>query len=77
MEEKKERIKKEYDRKNGQTQKLMTFRCDLENIEALKTIANRGRLINSLLRDYFESKNRDESYLDRDPAGDTSEDTRP
>lgn len=56
---------------------MMSFRVDNDMAEALKSIANKGKLINDLLHDYFASRNRDESHDDRDPAGDTAEDTRP
>lgn len=49
MKEKKERTRKEY-AKGGSAQKMMTFRLDNELADWLQTIANKGRLINELLR---------------------------
>lgn len=37
------------------TQKMMAFRIDAENVEKLKEVANKGRLINKLLADFFRS----------------------
>lgn len=36
------------------TQKMMSFKLDLDLLEKLKTVPNKGRLINKLLREYFE-----------------------
>ena len=48
-----ERERKAY--KWGQrTQKMMSFKVDLDLVECLNTVRNKGRLINNLLRDYFE-----------------------
>lgn len=74
--EEKQRIRKVYS-KDGRGQKAMCFRIDLENKELLQTVANKGKLVNDLLREYFAASNKDESQHDRDPAGDTSEDTMP
>lgn len=49
MKEKKERTRREY-AKGGSAQKMMSFRLDNELSEWLKTIANKGRLINELLK---------------------------
>ena len=49
MKEKKERTRREY-AKGGSAQKMMSFRLDNELFDWLSTIANKGRLINDLLR---------------------------
>lgn len=36
------------------TQKMMSFKIDLDLVESLNTVRNKGRLINNLLREYFE-----------------------
>lgn len=52
--EEKERQRKEY--KHGQvTQKMMSFKVDLDLCDWLKTVANKGRLINQLLRQYRDT----------------------
>lgn len=40
------------------TQKLMAFRLDLENVEYLNTIANKGRFINELIAREREKANK-------------------
>lgn len=45
------------------TQKMMSFKVDLDLVECLKTVRNKGRLINNLLRKYFEKP---EPPLDED-----------
>lgn len=43
-----ERVRKEYS--HGQTtQKMMTFRCDNENLDWLQSKPNKGRYINELI----------------------------
>ena len=50
-EEEKQRLRKE--RKQGViTQKLITFRCDFDNVEILNRVANKGRYINEAIRSY-------------------------
>lgn len=36
------------------TQRPMSFKVDLDNYERLQGVKNKGRLINDLLRNYFE-----------------------
>lgn len=50
--EEKQRLRKE--RKQGVvTQKMITFRCDYDNVEILNRVANKGRYINEAIRCYF------------------------
>lgn len=49
MKEKKERTRREY-AKGGSAQKMMSFRLDNELTDWMQTIANKGRLINELLK---------------------------
>lgn len=56
--EEKERIRKA-GRKAGQTtQKMMAFRVDNEVAEILATVANKGRLLNELVKEWAASRNR-------------------
>lgn len=49
--EEKQRLRKE--RKQGViSQKMITFRCDYENVEILNRVANKGRYINESIRSY-------------------------
>lgn len=48
-EQEKERTRREYSSKGSRSQKMMTFRLDLENTEYLNTKANKGRFINELI----------------------------
>ena len=54
--EAKERVRKEY--QHGKTtQKMMTFRCDNDNLEWLQSKPNKGRYINELIaRDRIASR---------------------
>lgn len=47
--DKKEPIRKEGKKRGVTTQKMVTFRCDLDNIEWLETKVNKGRYINDLI----------------------------
>lgn len=38
------------------TQKMVTFKCDIENVENLQKVENKGRLINELLHEYFQKE---------------------
>lgn len=52
MEEKKQQ-RKTYAKHGNRTSKMMSFRCDGDNLTWLSKVANKGKLINDLLRDYF------------------------
>ena len=45
-EQEKERTRREYASKGTRSQKMISFRLDLENIEYLNTKSNKGRFIN-------------------------------
>lgn len=47
--EERERVRKAYSPKGETSQKMVTFRCDLENIEWLNRQVNKGRYINDLI----------------------------
>ena len=51
MEQKKERLRKEY-AKGGSSQKMMAFRADSEVVEILAKVANKGRLLNELVKQW-------------------------
>lgn len=44
------RIRKDFDHKNGRTQKMMSFRLDLDIADWLGNVQNKGRFINELIR---------------------------
>lgn len=48
-EQEKERTRREYASKGTRSQKMISFRLDLENIEYLNTKPNKGRFINELI----------------------------
>ncbi|MER2032578.1 hypothetical protein [Exiguobacterium indicum] len=48
-----ERVKKPF-KWGERTQKMMSFKVDLDLAERLVEVRNKGRLINNLLREYFE-----------------------
>lgn len=53
-----QRLRKE--RKQGViTQKMITFRCDFDNVEILNRVANKGRYINESIRSYFGGTKKD------------------
>lgn len=47
--EPKERVRREYAAKGSRSQKMMTFRIDLENVDFLERQGNKGRYINDLI----------------------------
>lgn len=51
MEQKKERMRKEY-AKGGSSQKMMAFRADSDVVEILAKVANKGRLLNELVKQW-------------------------
>lgn len=58
------------------TQKMMSFKVDLDLVQHLQGVKNKGRLINNLLRDFFKVP---EPWEDPDasPEENTIEDTMP
>ena len=52
----------------------MGFRIDFDVVEILAKVENKGRLINQLVREWAQAKNRDERDKDTDPAWDQIED---
>lgn len=44
-----ERVRKAYSPRGQRGQKMLNFRCDLENWEYLQTVPNRGRYLNNLI----------------------------
>lgn len=47
--ERKERVRRVYAEKGTRSQKMMTFRIDLENVDFLEHQGNKGRYINDLI----------------------------
>ena len=50
MEEKQER--KKYAAKGERSQKMVTFRADIETIQILDGVTNKGRLLNELVQEW-------------------------
>ena len=50
LQDQKDPIRKEGRKKGTTTQKMVTFRCDLENVEYLERQPNKGRYLNNLIR---------------------------
>lgn len=78
MEEKEKKERKQYykrtsDRKeygkhgDGSTQKMMSFRLDNDLVDWLKTVGNKGRLINHVLRIWMNSDIKHEQADRHDP----------
>lgn len=55
-EETKERIRRTYAKAGERSQKSITFRLDLENVEWLYQQPNKGRYINNLIADDREKR---------------------
>lgn len=52
--EQKVRLRKEY-AKHGSEQKMMTFRADVDVVAILANVANKGRLLNNLVKEWAVS----------------------
>ena len=49
-----ERVRKAYAPRGQRGQKMLNFRCDLDNWEKLSQQPNKGRFINDAIRAYLE-----------------------
>lgn len=49
-----ERVRKEYAPRGTRGQKMVNFRCDMENVEYLNTKSNKGRFLNDLIKEHRE-----------------------
>lgn len=49
-----DRVRKAYAARGERGQKMVNFRCDLDNIEKLTRQPNKGRFINDAIRAYFK-----------------------
>lgn len=58
--EEKQRERKQDIKRGVRTQKMMTFRCDNDVAEILSSVANKGRLLNDLVKEWWKSRNRHE-----------------
>jgi len=70
------RIRKDFDHKNGRTQKMMSFRIDLDVADWLGSVQNKGRYINELLRQAMANTSK-EARAEIDPSTTQTEDTEP
>ena len=59
-EQEKERTRREYASKGTRSQKMISFRLALENIDYLNTKANKGRFINELIATARAQENKEE-----------------
>lgn len=58
--EEKQRLRKQDIKRGVRSQKMMTFRCDNDVAEILATVSNKGRLLNDLVKAWWNSRNRHE-----------------
>lgn len=49
-----DRVRKAYAARGAREQKMVNFRCDLDNIEKLSRQPNKGRFINDAIRSYHK-----------------------
>lgn len=49
-----ERVRKEYSPRGSRGQKMVNFRCDLDNVEYLNTMTCKGRFLNDLIKEHRE-----------------------
>lgn len=49
-----ERVRKEYSPRGQRSQKMVNFRCDLDNVDYLNTKPYKGRFLNDLIREHCE-----------------------
>lgn len=49
-----DRVRKAYAARGERDQKMVNFRCDLDNIEKLSRQSNKGRFINEAIRSYHK-----------------------
>ena len=49
-----DRVRKAYAARGERGQKMVSFRCDLDNIEKLSHQPNKGRFINDAIRAYHK-----------------------
>lgn len=68
----KSQTRKKYAARGESSTKMMTFRCDTENVTDLEACSNKGRTINEALREWFRSRNREEH--DHHPNEDSMQD---
>lgn len=69
------RQRKDNIKRGERTQKMMTFRADLDVADLLQRVTNKGRLINNLLREYLTKERLDDP--DAPPSENDIEDTMP
>lgn len=70
------RIRKDFDHKNGRTQKMMSFRIDLDIADWLGNVQNKGRFINELIRQAMADAS-SEPRRELDPETTRTEDVEP
>lgn len=70
------RIRKDFDHKSGRTQKMMSFRIDLDVADWLGSVQNKGRFINELIRQAMADTS-NEPGREIDPDTTRTEDVEP
>lgn len=55
--EEKQRSRKQDIKRGVRTQKMMSFRCDKDVEEILSCVSNKGRLLNDLVKAWWNSRN--------------------
>lgn len=58
--EEKQRERKQDIKRGVRTQKMMSFRCDKDVEEILSSVSNKGRLLNDLVKEWWNSRNQHE-----------------
>lgn len=69
MEEKETQKRRQYAPKGERSGKMMSFRIDFENIFYLKKAANKGRLINRLIKGWAMEQGFDDPDADLEENG--------
>ena len=77
MEDNREKQERKQRAKNGErTSKMCSFRLDADVVAILAQVSNKSLLINRLVREWWASRNIDESHTDVDAATHDIEDTQ-
>lgn len=71
MNEKKDKIRKVYAQRGTRGQKMINFRCDWDNVSILNQVENKGRFINTAIKEWAR---RNRIWPDTDPSENEIED---
>ena len=67
-------LRKEYADRGSRGQKMVNFRCDWDNIKILDHVENKGRFINTAIKEWGR---RNRIFPDADPSENDIEDYMP